>query len=395
MHTHTHRSIRFRLAAAALACLLAACSHKQADQPAKLAPIKATLRVRKLWSASVGGLHFFGFGEGQTKSLRLGLGLAVQGDRVFASGHGGLVAAFNVRTGRQLWRADTHAPLGGGPAVDGNLLIVGSSDGRVFALDAQTGKPRWSVQLPGAVISPPAVSDTLIAVRTIDGALHALSPRDGHELWETEQEMPSLSLRGAATPVIAGKLVISGFANGTVLAVNAADGSQVWLATVSAPHGRTAIERLADVNGPVIVADKDVYAVGYHGTVDMLALGSGQAWWSHKASSFRGLALGVHAIYMSTEDGAVVALNRTNGAVIWRQPALRYRSLTSPAVSDQGVIVADYQGYVHWLDKQTGTFEARAESGGVRVSNPPVVTGDEVLVVNDVGRITAFRVSPR
>lgn len=394
LHTHTNRSMRLCVAALA-AALLAACSHKEVDQPAKLSPIKSTLRVREIWSASVGGFHFLGFGDGQAKALRLGLGLAVQGDRVFASGHGGLVAAFDLRTGRRLWHTDTRLPLGGGPAVKGNLLVVGSSDGHVVALNASDGKPLWKVALTGAVISAPAVSDDLVAVRTIDGALHALSPENGHELWEAEQDMPSLSLRGAATPVITGNMVISGFANGKLLAVNAKDGSQVWMATVSQPRGRTAIERLADVLGPAIVADNDVYVVGYHGTVDMLALKSGQAWWSHKASSFRGLALGENAVYMTTEDGAVQALNRKNGAVIWSQKALRYRSLTSPAVSAEGVVVADYQGYVHWLNKRTGAFEARVKSGGVRVTNPPLVIGNEVLVINDIGEISAYRVSPR
>ncbi len=398
MHTKTKRSMRFWAAALAATWLLAACSHKEVDRPAKLAPIKATLRVRKIWTASVGGFHlfnFWGFGDSKTRALLLGLRLVVQGERLFASGHDGVVAAFNARNGRQLWRTDTHIPFGGGPALYGKLLVLGATDGQVVAFDADNGKMLWKVRLPDAVISSPGVSARLIAVRTIDGVLHALSPKNGHELWETQQHMPSLSLRGAAIPVITDHMVISGFANGKVLAVNESDGSQMWLATVSQPTGRTAIERLADVHGAVIVAGKDVYTVGYHGTVDMLALQSGQPWWSHKASSFRGLALGEHAVYMSTADGAVEALNRKNGAVIWRQPALRFRSLTQPAVSDDAVIVADYQGYVHWLNKRTGAFEARAETGGVRVSNPPVVIGNEVVVINDVGDITAFRVSPR
>jgi outer membrane protein assembly factor BamB len=390
--------MRFWAAALAATGLLAACSHKAVDQPAKLAPIKSTLRVRRIWSDSVGGFHlfnFWGFGDSKTRALLLGLRLVVHGERLFASGHDGVVAAFNARTGRQLWRTDTHIPFGGGPAVHGNLLVLGATDGEVAEFDADNGKLLWTVRLADEVVSSPAVSSRLIAVRTIDGALHALSPQNGHELWETQQHMPSLSLRGAAIPVIADHMVISGFANGKVLAVNASDGSQVWLATVSEPKGRTAIERLADVHGAAIVAGNDVYTVGYHGTVDMLALSSGQPWWSHKASSFRGLALGKRAVYMTTEDGAVEALNRKNGAVLWSQPALRYRSLTAPAVSDDAVIVADYQGYVHWLNKRTGAFEARAETGGVRVSNPPVVIGNEVVVINDVGEITAFRVSPR
>jgi outer membrane protein assembly factor BamB len=61
---------------------------------------------------------------------------------------------------------------------------------------------------------------------------------------------------------------------------------------------------------------------------------------------------------------------------------------------DNAIVTADFQGYVHWLDKATGELAARASSGKVRVSNPPVVVGNMVLVINDAGHISAFRVKP-
>lgn len=380
--------MRFLTVLAAAVCLLAACSkNKNPEQPAKLAPIKSSLRVKHIWSASVS--------DRGAKRLRLGLGLALDGDRVFASGHKGDVDAFDLRTGHRLWRTKTRLPLGGGPAVRGNLVVVGATDGHVVALNAADGKPRWTVLINGAVIAAPAISDNLVAVRSVDGKLRALSPTDGHELWETEQDVPSLSLRGTSTPEIVGDLIICGFDNGKVVAVNSSDGSQAWQATVSAPHGRTEIERLADVDGPLSVAGKDVYAVGYHGNATMLALESGQTWWAHKASSYRGLVFGNNVVYMTTADGKVVALNPTNGSAIWTQPALRYRGLTTVAVSKDAVITADFQGYVHFLDKGTGAFIARVRAGRLRISNPPIVEGDEVVVINDGGRISAYRMSPR
>lgn len=388
LQTHTPRSMRCLAVLAAALCLLAACSkNKNPEQPAKLAPIRSTLRVERIWSASVA--------DRGAKRLRLGLGLATEGSRLFASGYRGEVAAFDFRTGHRLWRTNTKLPLGGGPAVRGNLVVVGATDGHVIALNAVDGKPLWTVLINGSVIAPPAISDNVVAVRSVDGRLRGLSPTDGHEIWEAEQDVPSLSLRGTSTPLIVGDLIICGFDNGKVLAVNAGDGSQVWLATVSAPHGRTEIERLADVDGPLDVVDKDIYTVGYHGNVAMLALDSGQTWWSHKASSYRGLVMGKNAVYMSTADGQVVALNRSNGSVIWRQAALKYRGLTAVAVSDDAVITADFQGYVHFLDKHTGAFIARLRSGKKRISNAPIAEGDEVVVINDDGRIDAYRMSPR
>jgi outer membrane protein assembly factor BamB len=57
------------------------------------------------------------------------------------------------------------------------------------------------------------------------------------------------------------------------------------------------------------------------------------------------------------------------------------------------VVVADFEGYVHFLDTEKGELSARMRSsGGERVSTPPVVSGDEVLVINDEGSVSAFRI---
>jgi hypothetical protein len=127
----------------------------------------------------------------------------------------------------------------------------------------------------------------------------------------------------------------------------------------------------------------------------MLALDSGQIWWAQDSSSYRGLAVDDENVYVSTAEGDVVALKRATGIEVWRQKGLAHRGLSAPVVLDNNTIaVADYKGYVHWLDKATGAFAGRAEAGSDRVSSPPVAVGDRLLVINDKGRVTAFKTSP-
>ncbi len=376
---------RWIIVAAFLA--VAACSKdKDIDQPAKLVPFSAGLKVDRLWTASVG--------DKKEAKLRLGLGLAVDEGRVYAAGHKGDVAAFDLKSGRQIWRVRTKAQLAGGAGVGGNLVIVGSSRGDLIALNAANGATLWKVRLNGEILAPAAISGRLIAVRTVDGKLRGLSPQDGHELWSQEQQVPRLSLRGTARPVLTGDLALCGFDNGKVVAVNVNDGSVQWEATVAPPHGRTELERLDDIDSAVNVSGKDVYAVGFQGRIAMLALDTGQVWWSHDASSYRGLGLDDDALYMATADGEVVAMRKRTGAEIWRQSALQHRRLTAAVASDDSIVTADFQGYVHWLDKATGSIVARASMGKVRISNPPIVSGNMVFVINDSGNIAAYRVTP-
>ena len=371
----------------AVLLFIAACSKdKDIDTPAVLTPFAATLKVDRVWSTTIP--------DKGAKVLRLGLGLATEGNRVYAAGYKGEVLAFESDSGRVVWRTKTKAPISGGPSASADLVVVGTSVGEVIALTANDGKILWRVRLNGEILAAPAISDRAVAVRTVDGKLRALSPKDGHDLWTQEQQVPRLSLRGTSRPVIAGDLTLCGFDNGKVIAVNMNDGTLQWEATVAPPHGRTELERLVDVDSTPRVSGQDVFTVGFQGRVAMLALDTGQVWWSHDASSYRGIALDDEALYIANADGEVVALRRRTGAEIWRQKALLHRGLSAVALTDNAVVTADYQGNVHWLDKATGELAARVPSGKVRVSNPPLVSGNMVFVINDAGRISAFRTSP-
>lgn len=373
------------LCAMALLALAACSKDKEVDPPAELTEFTSTLRAQQAWSASVGG---------DDKPLRLGLGLSVEDGRVFGAGREGEVAAFDLGTGRTIWKTRLKALLSGGTGAGGDLVVVGTSDGEVIALNAADGANRWRVKVNGEVLSAPAVAPEAVVVRTVDGKLHGLSPADGRELWDHEEQVPRLTLRGTARPVVANEVAVCGFDNGKVVAVNLRDGGLLWETAVAPPTGKTELERLVDIDSAARVSGNDVYTVGFQGRIARIAFDTGQVWWAHEASSYRGLGLDDEAIYISSSAGDLVSLRRRTGAEIWRQNALQHRGLSAPAVQDTTVAVADFQGYVHWFDKATGALAARASSGGARVTNAPIAAGNLLLVVNDEGRITAFRTSP-
>jgi outer membrane protein assembly factor BamB len=368
--------------AVAAVALLGACSkEKDVEPPAELVDFKATLKVDRLWSAKV---------SGDDPVLRLGLGPSTDGERLYVAGSGGEVGAFDLANGRSIWRARTKAPLSGGTGSGNGLVAVGSSDGEVIALAEADGSERWRVRVGGEVLAAPAVGESIVVVRTVDGRLLGLDAATGKERWREEQQIPRLTLRGSGRPAIAGNLAIGGFDNGRVLAVNIDDGEIVWEATVTPPRGRTELERLVDIDAAVKVSDADVFVVGYQGRAAMLAIDSGQVWWSRELSSHRGLDFDDDTVYVSTSEGEVVALRRRTGVELWRQDAFKRRGLSAPAAVAGYVAVADFEGYVHWLDKASGALVARTRAGD-RVSNAPLAVGDALYVLDDQGRVTAFR----
>jgi outer membrane protein assembly factor BamB len=363
--------------------LLGACDKdKEVDPPAKLVEFKPSIRIDKDWAASVGG---------GMESLRLGLRPAVEGGKVYAAAHDGDVYAFDLKNGRVRWRTQTKLPLSGGPGLGAGRLFVGSSEGDLVAINAEDGKELWRVQARGEVLAAPAANESVVVVRTVDGRLLALDPSDGHELWLTEEQVPRLTLRGTSSPVISGDMVLCGFDNGRVVAVGLADGDVLWETTIAPSRGRTELERLVDIDSAVQVAGTDVFVVGFQGRAAMLALESGQAWWSRDASSHRGLVVGEDTVYVSTSDGDVTALRRRDGTPQWTQSALHRRGLTAPAIDGPTIVVADFEGYLHWLDAASGDFLARAETDGHRITNAPLAVDGAVIVMTDSGKLNVFR----
>jgi outer membrane protein assembly factor BamB len=285
-------------------------------------------------------------------------------------------------------------PLSAGPTAGFGMVVVGSSKGVLVALDETSGKERWRSRVNSELLSPPAIGEKVVVLRSVDGRLHGMDSATGKELWQVEQQVPRLSLRGTATPVIAKELAISGFDNGKVMAVSLVTGDTVWDTALASPHGRTELDRLVDIDSAVRVVGDDVFAAGFQGRTAMLALDSGQIWWAHDMSSDRGLSVDGETLYVTQADGVVSALRQRDGSEVWSNDRLRRRGLSAPVETTTAVVLADYQGYLHFLDKATGTLVARERVSKFRVSNPPVAMDDTVVVLDDGGRLAAFRADP-
>jgi outer membrane protein assembly factor BamB len=373
-----------------LAALLiaAGCSKdKDVEPPATLVKFPETLPVKKLWGEGVGG------GKKQMV-LRLGLGPAIDNGVVFAASHKGEVLAASLDTGRHIWVKNLKIPLSAGPSAGMGLVVVGSSKGAVVALDGASGREVWRSRLNSELLSAPAISEQVVVIRSVDGRLHGLDSRSGKELWSVEQQVPRLSLRGTATPIIAKEVAISGFDNGKVMAVSLHSGDTVWDTALASPHGRTELDRLVDIDSAVRIVGDNVFATGFQGRTAMLALDSGQIWWAHDMSSYRGLVADADNLYVTQSDGIVVALRQRDGSELWRNQKLKLRRLSTPVLTSTAVGVADFQGYLHWLDKTTGELVARERIAKERITNSPAAVDDTIVVLTDGGKMAAFRATP-
>jgi outer membrane protein assembly factor BamB len=351
------------------------------EPPAELQPIEATLEVDRLWRGKVG--------KGAER-LRLGLRPASDGARIYAASHDGRVAAFDPQTGRRQWLFETDMPLAAGPAFGSGLLVVGSTDGDLLALEAATGEERWRISVGSEVLAPPAVGTNVVVYRTVDGRLRGVAAADGSALWAVQQSPPPLTVRGNTAPYMAGQTVVCGFDNGRVGAYEITTGAPVWEFALANPSGRNELERLVDVSAGIQVVGNDVYTAGYQGRAMAIDLNNGLPLWQQEMSSFTGLGADVENVYVVNDVDAVVALARNSGVPVWRQEALRLRDLTAPVRHERTLVVGDFEGYLHWLDPNSGEFIARVRAAQDRITTTPLVVGRNVYVQSDDGTISAY-----
>ena len=187
-----------------------------------------------------------------------------------------------------------------------------------------------------------------------------------------------------------GRTVVAGFDNGRLIATGILDGAPRWEIVLSPPTGRSDLERLADVDGHIAAVDQDIYATAYQGRLAALAVESGQILWSREISTHVGVSADSENIYLTSDIGEVIALDRSTGTEKWRSDALLRRRPTVPVPFGDSVVVGDLEGYVHFFDKAGGELVARRRVGKGMLSGTPVVHDDRLYVQSESGRLEAF-----
>jgi outer membrane protein assembly factor BamB len=311
------------------------------------------------------------------------------GDDVVAAG-GSRVVRIAVANGNLAWKADTGVKLSAGAGAGQGLVLAGGGKGELLALDLASGQLRWKAALSSEVTGQLLAANDIVIARTGDGRVHGVATADGSRKWLYTRNLPALSLRGSGGMVLRDGVLYAGFPGGKLVALNPANGAQLWEATVALPRGATELERVADVMGDPVVDERQVCAVAYQGRVACFDRRNGAPLWSRDTSSNSGLAMDERNVYVTDDKDAVTAYDKTSGRAGWRQDKLARRQVTAPLALGVWVVVADGEGVVHVLSAEDGSFVARAKvDSGVRTA--PVDIGPGFAVQTAKGSIVAFR----
>lgn len=261
---------------------------------------------------------------------------AVAHGRVITLGVGGVLAAVEVASGREVWR---HEALTKGvtrfftsvsPLIVDDCAIVhlgGKDAGVLFAVEIATGQVRWQWAGEGPAYASPAVG-TLGGVRQVilqtESTLTGIAVADGRRLWQVPTA-PRSGYWNSATPVVDGSVVYySGQGTGTraVQIERGGDGLQareIW-------HNPD----VGTVYNTPVLRDGFLFGLSPRGQFFCLEAATGTTRWlvNERVSNFGAIV----------DAGAVlVALPEKTGLIFFRPSAEKFDDVARHRVSDTPV----------------------------------------------------------
>lgn len=363
------------------AMLLAACAKDDnSEPPAALVAFEQTLEIKKLWRVETGD----GVGDLFVKIFPF-----ITKDKIIVTDRNGHVSAFDLETGKKRWETELNITVSGGVGGNDTHTVVTSRNGHVYLLDAE-GQLIWKVDASSEVLMPAQIAAGLIIIRSVDGRISALNIEDGSEKWTYRRDVPALSVRGNSLPIIKQGYVFNGLDNGRLVALDLLDGHVVFDIAISNPSGRSELERLVDIDGYAVIENNSLYMVGYQGRVVSIDIKRGQLSWSRKLSSYSGVSYSQSGLHISDDKDFIWALDSANGATLWKQDKLKARKITRPIGIKKSIVVADFEGYLHFISPFDGAFQARIETDGSGIIVPPIEHNGRLYVLTREGELYAF-----
>ncbi len=340
------------------------------------------------------------------RSRRL-LAQPVVGDgRVFAMDATAQVSAYDLATGRRIWRetalpkGEKEGDLGGGIGYSQGRLYVSTGAAEVIAFDAASGKVVWRAKLKAPARSAPAISNGRLFVVTVENEVVALSTAKGERLWNYTGVASETGILGGGTPAVANGIVIAPQSSGELVALRAENGHAIWTESIAATRRRNPVTSLTTITANPVIDRGMVFAVSNAGRLAAIDLRTGRRAWDLDIGGLETPWVAGKYLYVITNRGELAAVTRDDGKVRWVIRLERFvddkdlvdgrPSWSGPVLASDRLVVAGSHGEALSVSPYTGEVLGWVPlDKGVMIQ--PVVASNSILFLDMTGRLSALR----
>ena len=344
--------------------------------------------------------------EGATNRRRLGASPVVGNGILFAVGGDGRLSAFDAQTGAQRWTYDPGlesdlkpSAFGGGASYDDGKVYMTDGAGDVIALNAADGSVLWKVKPSGPLRGSPTIAFGSVFVMTQDNQIFALDASDGSIQWQESGSSTQAGVFGVAAPAAGQGTVIAGYSSGELIAHRYENGRTLWADALARTSISTSVGSLTDIDADPIIDNGRVYALGQGGRMAAYELVTGQRIWELNLAGISTPAIAGEWIFALTDDARLLAIARTTGKIRWLTQLPRWRDeedkkgpifWSGPVLAGGNLWAVNSEGHVYRISTGEGSASLFTDLDQP-ISLAPVVANNTLYILDDSGRITAFR----
>ncbi|WP_394731229.1 PQQ-binding-like beta-propeller repeat protein [Altererythrobacter sp. GH1-8] len=350
-----------------------------------------------IWSAQIAG---------SSERRRLAAAPVVGNGLLVAVGTDGVVHAFDAESGARRWTYKMQldgkledSAFGGGASISNGRVYATNGVGEVIALNAETGTQEWKVQPAGPLRGSPTIAFGQIFVMTQDNQIFALNAEDGSQIWQESGSTTQAGVFGVAAPAAGQSTVLAGYSSGELSAYRYENGRILWADALARTSISTEVGSLTDIDADPIIDSGRVYALGQGGRMAAYELITGQRIWELNLAGISTPAIAGEWIFTLTDDARLLAIARSNGKVRWISQLQQFKDeedregpifWTGPVLAGGHLWVASSRGALYKVSTGEGSASLYRDLDEP-VSLAPVVANRTLYVLDDSGRIRAFR----
>lgn len=380
------KKLNISIIAIILSSLISSCSKSNVPPPApleKIAPNKVHVKV--IWSRRTGN------GTGGLGNYNLAP--ASNSTTVFVPNQNGKIFAINIANGKVIWKKNTKTNISSQPNIVSNALIFGTMKGDLIALDTTTGDTLWHANMPSSLLSKPTIFDDTVYTLSHDGTVSAFNVMNGKSIWGVTNSIPEITLVNNSSPVVLNNTVMIGTSYGTVLGFTASDGDRTINIPIAIAHGSSPAEKMVDITADAMLYRGYIIFASYQGAIVALDRDNGKMMWAKKSSIINNMSINNNVIFTTQADSSIKAFNIETGKTIWSQNILDWRKISGPIYYKGMIVVADYEGYLHFFNSLNGQYLGRYKLTPISnffnygVTQQLVATKKGILVESNKGKI--------
>lgn len=353
--------------------------------------------LSRVWTASVTGAN---------PRARLAASPVMSDGRLYVVDTTARVTAFDAATGAQIWsnalevkNDGKSSRFGGGVSATSTNVFATNGVGDVASLAADTGALVWKKRPAGPLRGAPTLSNGNLYVMTQDNQIHALRQSDGEAQWNEAGPVAASGIFGVGAPAAAQGTVIAGYSSGELAAYRYENGRSLWNDTLSRTAMSTSVSTLTDIDADPVIDRGRVFALGKGGRMASYELVSGQRIWEINIAGVSTPVTAGEWVFVMTDEARLLAVARSSGKIRWISKLKRYAneakkkrpiSWYGPVLAGGRLIVASSRGGIWTVSPADGTatevFNLKND-----VSLAPIVANNTLYILDDSGRISAFR----